>query len=668
MNNFGLGNRKITDIDKFEITTPSGRKTPFTRAKTDYVRHALRVQNTDFANSPVAIENQITMLRQLRVLAQQEQYDNEFVWIDEQIEELRKKITESTVESFAQAYYQPFYINSTPEEQKAEMLNPESDLMQLLNSCKISDTEFDPNAEVILNAYKDKTNDIYHLSYLIDKCRNNEDGLINPQLAQGVSIIAAAGVDCSNAAQFLDINTSYEPQTGAPIVDFDKLQEISEFKDKKMDDVSILKYQRFLGSDFEDREKIKGFIFKFNDTGMNEEDTLSILDALKVNVSDDKFDIKSEAVDSILNLKKILGATRKNEVEERKLSPESCWEDFCRIDENTVLVKTAKGFSFENISDDAPEEIRKKYDEAINATENGLLTTFAKKYVGRDGLIDSKYLRVASFLRNAGVVYKSMIPLIDASINREGTIKQSDLEAVKQLKAANVLSADILPFIKKCPKNDDGTVHLESLKNYFELQEANYSSEEAVGLLNTIKVQPEQKEFLVDVGQFFDDKQNVFKLLPLIKNKEGNVDENSADVIYSLGCNIVKNHSQLSEKEMVDEILIIMDKVKDSTTGEVSDEAAGTCSILSRNAFSTNAIWNVLVACENSSGGYDEGLSEIVWKMAVEKATPVEIVNVLKVCRSVEDHSILADKTAYILDLFNQGAKKDDVIAQLNKE
>ena len=33
-----------------------------------------------------------------------------------------------------------------------EMLNPENDLMKLLNSCKISETEFDPNAETILNA------------------------------------------------------------------------------------------------------------------------------------------------------------------------------------------------------------------------------------------------------------------------------------------------------------------------------------------------------------------------------------------------------------------------------------------------------------------------------------------------------------------------------------
>ena len=53
MTNFGLGNRIITE--NFEVTLPSGRKTEFTRAKTQYIRYSLNLQKSDFANAPVAL-------------------------------------------------------------------------------------------------------------------------------------------------------------------------------------------------------------------------------------------------------------------------------------------------------------------------------------------------------------------------------------------------------------------------------------------------------------------------------------------------------------------------------------------------------------------------------------------------------------------------------------
>ena len=664
MTDFGLGKIKIPD--NFEVTLPSGRKTEFTRAKTQYIRYYQSVQKSDFANAPVAYQQEIEMLTKLRELAEKEKFRQEYKWIDERIETIKLKITQDKIENFASAYYRPFF-STPPEKQREEMLNPDNDLMQLLNSCKISETEFDPAAEVIFNAYKDKTTDLYHLSYLITKCRQEKEGPVSPLLAEGVAIIAQAGVECSRVPQFLDDNSTFDFQTGEVSLDFDVLHEISEYKDKGIDDNDVLQLQKFLRLGFADREKIKGFIFKFNEAGVTPEDTIKILDALKVQVANEKFDINDEAVDNIFNLKKILVSTRKNESEERKLKP-SCNEcDSYQIDEYTYAVRTPRSYEFHDIREETPEKIKKEYDEAIELIENSLLAKFAQKYKKRDGSFDSKYIRVISALRNAGVVYSSILPLTDLSITQDGKIHQSTLQGVKQLKEAKALSADIPEIIKKCPKNADGSLDLESLQTLSSLSEVGFDSKDVFKVLFEVKRFPELKDFFIDCGQIFDNKQKVFELLPFTKDKMGKVDENSVDTITALGFNIVENFPAVNEEKIFSDITSVMEKVKNPFTGQVGDDAAGICSILARNKFSIKSINIALDACMETNGVYNTRLSDILWKLSLEKANIYEITDVLAKCRK-HDRTLMSDKVQIILQLFEQGYKKDDIIAFLNKE
>ena len=207
------------------------------------------------------------------------------------------------------------------------------------------------------------------------------------------------------------------------------------------------------------------------------EKTIEILDALKFSTEDDTFDINSEAVDSIFVLKRNLVATRKNEVEERKCS--SCSNDALvsfDIDEYTRIIKTDKGFEIEKISTDTPEEIKEKYDNAIESMENGLLLKFAKKYVGRKGVLDSKYLRVAATLRSLGIVYSGIMPLMELSFMKDGRVNQSVLAVIKALKKQDQLSADIPQIIKSFPKNDDGSIDIEALRAAAEEQSAEEQS------------------------------------------------------------------------------------------------------------------------------------------------------------------------------------------------
>lgn len=664
MTDFGLGNRKITD--NFEVTLPSGRKTEFTRAKTHYIRYSLSLQKSDFANSPVALSQELDLLMQLRTLAEKEGFGQEFKWIDARAEEIKKSITDSKIETFANAYYQPFFATPT-EKQKEEMLNADNDLMKLLNSCKISETEFDPNAEIILNAYKDKTKDLYHLGYLIKKCRNESDGLVNPLLAKAVEILASADVECSKIPQFLENNSTYDYDTKELAVDFAVINEVKDFKAKGFEDDDVLSCQKFLSVGFADRNKVKEFIFNFKDKGVLLEDTIKILDSLKVKTSNDEYDIKEESVSKIFNLKKMLISTRKNEEEERKVAPKCPTCDTYQVDEHTLFVRRERGFDLEDMSEHTPERLKQRYDETIELIENNLLLEFAKSYKDADGLIDDNFLRVAFSLRNAGIVYSSMLDLINLAINKEGKISQSNIEAIKQLKGSKALSSDIAGIIKKCPKNDDGSIHLESLNTLSDLSSVGFDSKDAFKLLYEIKRYPELKDFIVNAGSMFDDKANVFELIPLTKDKMGKVDENSTDVILTLASNFVENYPQVTEKKVLKEITSVMESVKNPFTGAVGDDAAGICSILSKNKFNINSIKNVLYGCEETKGVYNTRLSEIVWKMALEEATVFEITDVLAKCRK-HDRTLMADRVQVIMQLFEQGYKKDDIIAFLDKE
>ena len=68
MSNFSVGKSS----QKGEITFPTGRTSDFTRAKTKYRDHKEKVSQSDFANSPVALEKEMTMLVELLALAKKE--------------------------------------------------------------------------------------------------------------------------------------------------------------------------------------------------------------------------------------------------------------------------------------------------------------------------------------------------------------------------------------------------------------------------------------------------------------------------------------------------------------------------------------------------------------------------------------------------------------------
>ena len=229
------------------------------------------------------------------------------------------------------------------------------------------------------------------------------------------------------------------------------------------------------------------------------------------------------------------------------------------------------------------------------------------------------------------------------------------------------VSSEIPTIIKKCPKNDDGSLHLDSLKTLSDLSEVGYNSKDIFRLMYDIKANPLIKDFIVDAGAIFEDKQNVFKLIPYSKDKMGKPDENSLDTLNVLVANITRNNPTAPDEKMFADISSVMEEIKNPYTGQVGDDAAGICSILSKNNFSFNSIKNVLYGCQEIKGVYNARLSEIVWKLSLENATVVELTNVLAGCRK-HDRTMIADKVETILQMFENGAKKDDVIAFVNQE
>ena len=64
--------RRSNSPQKPEISFPSGRTSEYTKAKTQYRDMMERISNSDFANSPVALENEMHKLQEMLTHAKNE--------------------------------------------------------------------------------------------------------------------------------------------------------------------------------------------------------------------------------------------------------------------------------------------------------------------------------------------------------------------------------------------------------------------------------------------------------------------------------------------------------------------------------------------------------------------------------------------------------------------
>ena len=103
MSNFSI---KSASISKKESSSNIGNS-EFFKLKKEYEKQKKKMQKTDFANSPVALEKELTLLAKLKELAEKEGLLSEVKNIEDREQSIYTKLANTPVTSNGELYYSP---------------------------------------------------------------------------------------------------------------------------------------------------------------------------------------------------------------------------------------------------------------------------------------------------------------------------------------------------------------------------------------------------------------------------------------------------------------------------------------------------------------------------------------------------------------------------------
>ena len=476
--------------------------------------------------------------------------------------------------------------------------------------------------------------------------------------------IANAGV--KNADMYTYIDAFAIQEDNMPIqVNLKDLDVALGFKKAGMYSDGAVKLANLLNENFADKSQVKASMMKLHKLGVAPDTIKSLISALAVeDVVTGQKKVSTNAVNSVANLKKFLVGTRKNEEAERHSPINMLNTMFLEIGDNTLIMKDGKVTYTSPIQGENYEVAKERYDAMLTSLEDMMLLDFVSRYKDKDGEIDSIYRRIAFALRSSGIVYNQILDMVDACINKDGSVNQDKLNSITSLKKAGALSDDIGGILSSCEINPDGTYDAEDVKNACALTEAVIGGKEVCSLLPEVKNSDSVKEFVVSSSPYFIDKARLPELLKLAKGADSTIEANALEIISDLEYNLLRNETTQSDESdfMVDTEQIV--ELARGKEGSISDDATGICAIMCQNGESAENIRNALKLCTTSEGKIDTKLSEILWNMGVQKASYSEIETVLKVCQNSDEVVVLNHSNAdIILSLFESGYTKNQIVS-----
>ena len=98
-----------------DISTNSNKATPFAKAKEEYLAKAKKMEASDFANSPVALNDRLEDLKNLKELASKENLEKESSWIEEEISSVNEKLNEKSTTTNDVPFYKPILTKENAE-------------------------------------------------------------------------------------------------------------------------------------------------------------------------------------------------------------------------------------------------------------------------------------------------------------------------------------------------------------------------------------------------------------------------------------------------------------------------------------------------------------------------------------------------------------------------
>ena len=639
-------------------------KTQFASLKKEYNSFKKKAAKSDMANSPVMMEKEYELLQKLSIAAKNENLENEQSWIDKRITEIQNILADQVKVVELSDYPTPSFKGIST---KYKVFNPDENIdnLKILELCKKSDGTIDENAKAIITAFDSSLVDEYSLSSLLKKCRD-DDGVIPEDITQAVTILGKASVKPVIIPQILESIVT-ENDSGKDVFNLSMCSKIADLKKADFNDFEALKLVKFLSSDFENKDSVEANIYKMKKAGISTDSIIKILDSLAVKTPDTSLrTISDSAVKSVISLKKALVTTRSNEKAERDNPINHLGVITVKFGDDVMIMKDNKVTYISPIEGETIHDLSKEYAEVISNIEDNLLLEYVKKYRDKNGEIDSKYLRIISVLRNNGIPYDQLLNMTEFCID-EGSINAYKLNTIAQIKSSGALGIDILPLLSIVRKDDDGSYSSEDIQNICELSSSVIGGKEVAALLPEVRGNENIKAFFVYFSQFFEDKSNLLKLLPLIKDEYGNIDENAMDVLYVLAHNfLVSSAEPMNEEEFVQNANDIIYAAMNEDETNVNDEGAGICSIMCQNGERYEDILFMLQQCKDSSGEINSKLSEILWELSVGKTQIPDIKTAIEFCKT-KDGDIDNMRADSLISLFEKGYPQDKVIDYIKK-
>lgn len=650
----------MTDISIGKVSKNSGlnksdsAKGEFAVLKKEYNSFMKKMAKSDMSNSPVMKEKELSLLEQLKVLAEKESCSQELEWIDAKLEELKKSLCAE--KPLAKAVYYP------PTSFKGSSVDKSigQDLSVVLQLYTNEDGVVDKNVQRIADSFDSDDIDAYALSGILKKCVD-DNGVVTDNIASAVEILGKSGVKPVSVTQMLE-EFSLENQDGTDSVDLEMCSNIASFKAAGIEDFDALKFVKFINENFENKAVVESQIKKMQKVDISSDATIKILNALSVkNPETSQKIISDSAVQSVVSLKKAMSSTRNNEKAERDNPINLLGVLMLKMGDDVMVMKGNKITYVSPVEGKTVHDLKKEYDEMVSKLEDSLLLEYVQKYKDKNGEIDSKYLRTMTVLRNKGIPYDQLFNMTDFCVNDNG-IDSQKLNAIAKIKSSGALGVDVLPILEAVEQTPDGKYSEEDIKNACALSSAVIGGKELIALLPEVRGKENVKEFFEYFSQLFEDKSNLIQILSLIKDEEGNIDENAMDVLYGLAHNFfVSADGAMSESDFMKNANDIVYAAMDKDGIRVNDEGAGICSIMCQNKQGPKEILIGLEKCKDLNGKIDEKLSEILWDLSVRQAHISDIEYILDFCRKEtgEINYTMADN---IISLMEEGYSKDDVI------
>ena len=643
-------------------------KDELSRAKAEYQKFAEKMKNSDFANSPVALREELDLLEELEFEAEDAGKLSELDWIKAKIKEVHSKLESAEQKEKAVPdipYYKPI-IEPYSELKSVRIPDNESvysDYKSALREFMNEDGTFVPNAGDIVNVLRQRNATPYQTQIILSRCKNNDNSLSSDML-KGINQLLENDFSPVYIPEFIEDFSDFDSVTGQKYISESAIEDMQKMRSAGVNDSSVIKFLKFVNDGYEDKNSIITSLSKLYKANIKDDDVINILNQLSVRSLQETKVVNQDAVNSIALLKNAFVRTQKNETEERTSPIGQLGENVLEDDIQLIFTKDGQYKYSYFKKDNPPELVKERYFEAVADSENSFLSDFVKKYRKEDGSLDTNALRTVVQLRNVGVTLPNLLSLTDRCLSGE-EINSDMVSGISKFKKAGALSEDIEILLDSAVKTETGILDEKSVSDICDLTKAVINGRNVSELLPKIIDNQAAKDSVINLANILENKSYLKSLTDLCLTPNGSIDVNSMETLYYLLADRLDNfNDKVYEHEIIGIAKEVLELAQSPDTKEMSDDATGIVSVMTNNGADFTEIKEAITLCKNENGIVDEKLAQILWDLGIQKADLSEMKSFIGICKN-DNGNVNSDKADMIIFLFASGFPKDKIASLL---